>query len=256
MTGLIFGQDNIAFQILDVLYFEQENVKLNNKGRNFEALSFRLEADTVIESESRRLELKKNSVCYFPSGVSYRRTSAREKFIVVHFKALNYPSDKIECFYPENPSKYEALFKEMLDCYNKKEVSYKYETASILNRIFAELYRDNKPERVSSPIERSLEYIENNFMKSDFSLCLAAEKSAVSETYFRRLFKKEFGVSPKKYVINRRMEYAATLIISGYYSLNEVALKCGYDDYKHFSVEFKKIKGISPSKYGYNFTVK
>ena len=36
------------------------------------------------------------------------------------------------------------------------------------------------------------------------------------------LFKKEFGVSPKKYVIDRRIKHAASLIIMGYFSLQEI----------------------------------
>ncbi len=38
------------------------------------------------------------------------------------------------------------------------------------------------------------------------------------------------------------------------YGFEEISEKCGYNDYKHFSVEFKKITGVSPSKYTYNFT--
>ena len=36
-------------------------------------------------------------------------------------------------------------------------------------------------------------------------------------------------------------------------ALQEVAEQSGYADYKHFSVEFKRIKGCSPSDYRYHF---
>ena len=90
------------------------------------------------------------------------------------------------------------------------------------------------------------------FLK-DFSLERAAEQSFMGEAYFRRLFKKEFGISPKQYVINRRIEYAKALIIAGYFSVGEIAEMCGYNDHKHFSSEFKRLVGVSPSGYGYNF---
>ena len=48
------------------------------------------------------------------------------------------------------------------------------------------------------------------------------------------------------------MEYAASLILAGNFTLQEIADMCGYDDYKYFSVEFKKMIGVSPSKYTYN----
>ncbi len=92
---------------------------------------------------------------------------------------------------------------------------------------------------------------EKHYLKPDFSLNEAAAKFFVSPTYFRRLFKAEFGKSPKQYIIEWRINYAASLIITGYYSLQEVAELCGYNDYKHFSAEFKKMLGVSPSKYVY-----
>ena len=97
-------------------------------------------------------------------------------------------------------------------------------------------------------------YIEKNYLRNDFSLSDAAAKSFMSETYFRKLFKQEFGTSPKHYVISRRIEYAKALIITGYFSIEKIAGMCGYNDEKHFSTEFKKITGVSPSKYNYNFS--
>jgi len=90
-------------------------------------------------------------------------------------------------------------------------------------------------------------------LNQDFSLPDAAKKSYISEPYFRKLFKKEFGMSPKQYVIEARIRHAAALILANYYSLQEVADLCGYRDYKHFSVEFKRLMGVSPSAYTYNY---
>ena len=75
----------------------------------------------------------------------------------------------------------------------------------------------------------------------------------MSEVYFRKLFKSELGISPKKYIIKLRIQKAVSLINTGYYSLKEVAEMCGYTDYKYFSVEFKGAVGCSPSEYEYEF---
>lgn len=251
---MIFENESLVFLILDVFYLEQGNIKRYNHDRNFDALSFRCEADVVIESNNKQIKLGDNSICFFPATVNYTRIAKEDKLIVIHFKTFNYHSSEIEEFSPTKPEKYRALFEDILNCWNSKGDSYKHEAASILNRIFAELYKDNKKElNANSKIYRSIQYIEKNCFKTDFSLTIAAKKSFISNTYFRKLFEKEYGMSPKKYIIKRRIKYATSLIISGYYTLQEISEMCGYNDYKHFSVEFKKVIGVSPSKYTYNY---
>lgn len=251
---MLFDQETIAFQILDVLYLDQGNLKTRGSNRHFDALSFRCESDTIIEANGKQMELKDNSICYFPSAVNYTRTSKKDRLIVVHFKTFNYHSNDIECFFPDDYKKYADLFKKILNCWNRKSISYKHECASVLNSIFSELYKDNRPSNnEQSKICQSVRYIKENCLKKDFSLQTAAKKSFISETYFRKLFEKEFNISPKKYVINFRIKYAASLIVSGFFSLQEIAERCGYSDYKHFSVQFKRIMGVSPSRYSYNY---
>lgn len=251
---MIYGQDNIAFKIFDIFSFDGSGNCGTNYGRSFDALSFRYKTDAVIESGGNEIELRDGSVCFFPANISYLRTAKKDLLIVVHFKVFNYHASSIEPFFPDAPDKYSALFQELLECWNKKSTAYKHEAAAVLNRIFAELYKDNEPKKAQeSRIYPSLKYVEENYLKKDFSLHTAAEKSSVSDTYFRKLFKAELKVSPKKYVINCRMKYAASLILAGYFSLQEIAEMCGYDDYKHFSSEFKKNMLVSPSNYKYRY---
>ncbi len=251
---MIFEQESIPFQILDVFYFDQQNLNLHNFKRNFDALSFRIEADTIIKYKENEIEFKDHSIGFFPAATDYIRTTKRDKMIVVHFKTFNYHTSEIQKFVPEDFKKYQALFENILNCWNKKADSYKHEAASLLNLIFAELYKDNKKTYASdAKIGLSIKYIEENCLNKDFSLKTAAKKSFMSDTYFRKLFKQKFNISPKQYVINHRIKYAASLIIAGYHTLEEISSLCGYNDYKHFSVEFKKVMGISPSKYVYDY---
>ena len=72
----------------------------------------------------------------------------------------------------------------------------------------------------------------------------------MSDTYFRKIFKANYGISPMEYIINKRMSRAQSIITSGEYnSINEVALSVGYSDALYFSRVFSKKFGICPSKF-------
>lgn len=251
---MIFDSDSLAFEILDVFKASRKKAaKVHNSERTFDALSYRYDADTIIETSSSSSHIYGSSVSFFPCAMDYIRHSKEEDLIVVHFRLFNYPSHDFEYFYPPNPEKYAALFEELFDCWNKKEPAYKQTAASLLYQIFALCYIDHfQPAQDKNILAESIDFIDRHCLECDFSLTEAAKCAFLSDGYFRRLFKKHYGISPKQYVIKKRISHAASLIATGYYSLRTVSSRCGYRDYKYFSIEFKRIMGISPSKYIYD----
>ena len=251
---MIFERDNLSFKLLEVIKLNQKDVHLFNSGRNFDALSFRFRADTEINAEGKSFRLGDNSVGFFPAGVDYTRISSVDEFIVIHFNSLDYFSKSIAFFYPPRPEEIAPLFCEILDCWTKKESGYKYRCTSIFYMILAKIREQYPtPSRYDPRIEKGVLYIKENFKDPSLSVTAAADASNISEVYFRKLFKKHFGISPKSYIIDTRIKYAVNLIESGYYSLSEIAEMCGFEDYKYFSSQFHRIKGVPPSKYSYNY---
>lgn len=251
---MFFENDSLSFHILDVLALNQKNITTYNSGRNFSALSFRFHADAFLSTEHGEYHLTDNYISYVPARLNYSRTAEVDELIVIHFDAINYHTDEIEFFLPENPSAFYGLFREILECWTRKEPGYKYKCSAILYNIFAECYTQNfKTAPQASKIERSVDYLLKNYKNKSLSIQEIAQQSFMSEVYFRRLFKKEYGISPQKYIVKQRIQHAIGLISTGYYSLKEIADMSGYNDYKYFSVEFKKIVGVSPSEYSYNY---
>ena len=60
-----------------------------------------------------------------------------------------------------------------------------------------------------------------------------------------RLFRDVLKTSPRRYVIERRMEFARRSLRKGM-SVKEIAQACGYRTPFNFSAEFKKFHGVSP----------
>ena len=247
---MFFEKDLLLCNILDVLKLKQMNVNMFNSGRNFSALSFRFRSDAVLITKAEKCYMKDNCVSYFPARLDYTRAATTDEMIVVHFDTINYNTKNIEYFIPKDPAVLSKLFREIFDIWNKKEPGYKHKCSAILYEIFAECYTQNYVlKSQNSKIQKSIEYLLKNYKKSDLSVKEIADRSFMSEVYFRKIFKKEYGVSPQKYIIDLRMQNAVGLISAGYYSLKEVALMAGYNDYKYFSAEFKRLLGVSPSEH-------
>ena len=71
----------------------------------------------------------------------------------------------------------------------------------------------------------------------------------ISRSHLTGSFKKEMGVSPQEYLINFRLEKAASLLRSSKEQINIIAYQCGYEDSLSFSKAFKQKFGMSPKSF-------
>ena len=70
-----------------------------------------------------------------------------------------------------------------------------------------------------------------------------------SPDYSLKLFKREFGITPYAYQINRKMELAKYLLSKTGMSVEEISESLGYCDVHYFSNLFRDKCGIRPSGY-------
>lgn len=71
-----------------------------------------------------------------------------------------------------------------------------------------------------------------------------------SEKYITAVFKEKLGITPSRYVLEKKMELATKLLTSDCgLLLREVAQRVGYSDQLYFSKVFKNYTGMSPSSY-------
>jgi AraC-like DNA-binding protein len=76
-----------------------------------------------------------------------------------------------------------------------------------------------------------------------------ADEFSISAVTLRRRFKAATGISIHRYVIQRRIEAAKSLLAGSDKTVKEIAAELGYSDEYFFSRQFKRIAGVSPVEY-------
>ena len=90
-------------------------------------------------------------------------------------------------------------------------------------------------------------YIDNHF-DSDINLDLLAQLQSTSKYHLIRLFKKYYGITPRQYLINKRVEKAKKHLKAGK-SVSDTCYTVGFESISSFSNLFKAKMGMSPSIY-------
>ena len=97
-------------------------------------------------------------------------------------------------------------------------------------------------------LRRVTGYIEENLTK-DLTLAEIADVARMSPHYFSRAFRNSTGIPPHRYVIDRRIEKAKTLLSDNHLPLVEVGLSVGFQNQSHFTTLFHKRTGVTPKVY-------
>lgn len=90
-------------------------------------------------------------------------------------------------------------------------------------------------------------YIDANFNKA-LNLDVIAHLQFTSKYHLIRVFKKYHGITPRQYLINKRIERAKEILKSGK-SVSEACYEIGFESVTSFSHLFKTKTGKSPSVY-------
>lgn len=104
---------------------------------------------------------------------------------------------------------------------------------------------DNILENIS--LKRVKEYIDDNYL-NNITLNDLGKINNVSKYSIIRQFEKQYGLSPHKYIMNLRINYAKR-IIKANEDFAYVAIKSGFYDQSHFTKYFKEYTGVTPMEY-------
>ena len=100
----------------------------------------------------------------------------------------------------------------------------------------------------SQSVSTAVAYMRRHIAE-DITVEKLAARVSLSPYYFIRLFKKEYGVPPHKYLLSLRLDSACFYLRSTQKTIKDIAFSCGFKSENNFCIAFKKQLGITPSGY-------
>ena len=76
-----------------------------------------------------------------------------------------------------------------------------------------------------------------------------ANVASLSVSHFTRAFRRSVGITPRVFVLERRIVRAKALMLSTQDSLSSIASACGLTDQSHFTRRFRQVVGLTPKRW-------
>jgi AraC-like DNA-binding protein len=114
--------------------------------------------------------------------------------------------------------------------------------------ILKENYVDRADYNQVSQLKNAEQHIAVNY-NVDLNIKEIAQTSGYSVSWFEKLFRKHYGMSPLSYQAKLRIEQARNMISTGIFRISEISSAVGFSDPLYFSKVFKKYVGVSPKEY-------
>lgn len=149
---------------------------------------------------------------------------------------------------------FETYINAIVDEFNKKKFFYREKSSSVLKDLLIELHRRKLKSSTNTYniVNCAIDYINENYTRNITNAEIASTLG-YHEYYLNRLFINHTGTSMHKYMLNLRLSEAKFLILNTNIPLSKIAEDVGFNNNTHFSNYFKKVYGLSPSKYRLNF---
>lgn len=129
-----------------------------------------------------------------------------------------------------------------------EELESESRLVDIAERLRARLGCPALPDRLDRTLAHRLRDLLEGYVVPGLSLDEAARVLHYHPAYLVRSFSREFGMSPHRYLVSRRVDLARRLILTGE-PLWSVAAASGFYDQPHLIHHFKRILGVSPKAF-------
>ena len=100
-------------------------------------------------------------------------------------------------------------------------------------------------------MKKAKKFIDDNYTEN-INVSDVAKTVFLSDDYFSKCFVKSFGTLPKKYILEKRIEKAKTLLKTTHLTSREIAYSVGFSSPQRFNNIFADFTGVPPLTYRKN----
>lgn len=250
---MFFGTANVEAKILSVIRMGWRRVNARAGFRPFHTLSYRLVGGaTFFSGEQELMRVEESEIVFIPAEFDFAKQAGEGQILAVHFSSESELPNEMLRFSPENTQFFRSEFQKLHTVWTTRNPGYEYEAKILFYRILLRMEQEWARTGHAASGEKlaaAMEHIHSHFSDGSLSVEGLAKLCGMSDTYFRRLFVAEYGTTPQQYISRLRLTTAAELLQSGYYTVGEIAERCGFHNINYFSTFIKKETGLSPVKY-------
>lgn len=207
-----------------------------------------------IVEDKYSLTATQGDILYLPQGRPYIVQSGKpgDCYCVNFYIAEN---ADIEPFLmtPRNKAKWQELFASMTHSWTYRGPGYRARCHAILYEMLCMIEEDRQarylPAKHVNAIRGAVKRLEDHLGEADTQITGMCAECGMSETYFRRLFRDMYGMSPKQYAMEARFMRAKALLETSDAPITHVANATGFESIYHFSRAFRAHEGVSPTEY-------
>lgn len=241
---MLYANDNTVVRLLGVEHITWGANRFAIAPRPYAALAYRLKGTAVIEAGGRTCTVGPNDILYLPQELAYTAHYSDTDIVVFHFVTAQ--SDPVPLsFSPENPAPFAQLFLQAEQTWRRKAPGDTAHALSLLYRLMGDLLSHSAAHEQPSAFSDALALLRAQFTDPTLTVAQICAQAHISESYFRRLFSRQYRQSPVEYLIHLRLEQARTRLAEGA-TVEQAAYDSGFNDPKYFARTVKKHWGCTP----------
>lgn len=159
-----------------------------------------------------------------------------------------------------NNNNFPAFFSHLWQIQENQNAGYENDIRYLLTKFTARLsssplekeYHLSEQEgRDMERMKAMLSFLEEHYAE-ELTLEQISESACISTTECMRCFRRSIGVSPIRFLKERRLQHAADMLRHTEKSISGIAASCGFSDMSYFTKSFRQLYDVTPTVYRNN----